>query len=45
MLERLEKKMFDWKDKEFRHADEVYLAVVAALTIVMLLGAALLSSF
>lgn len=31
-------KMFDWKDKEFRHADEVYLAVVAALTIAMLLG-------
>ncbi|CAG1065066.1 hypothetical protein BAC1_00643 [uncultured bacterium] len=38
-------RIFDWKDKEFRHADEVYLAVVAALTIVMLLGAALLSSF
>lgn len=36
-------KMFDWKDKEFRHADEIYIAVVAALTIVMLLGAALLS--
>lgn len=31
-------KMFDWKDMEFRHADEVYLAVVAALTITMLLG-------
>lgn len=31
-------KMFDWKDKEFRHVDEVYLAVVAALTITMLLG-------
>jgi hypothetical protein len=37
--------MFDWKDKEFRHADEVYIAVVAALTIVMLLGAVILSGF
>lgn len=36
-------KMFDWKDKEFRHADEVYVAVVAVLTLVMLLGAAMLS--
>ncbi len=31
-------KIFDWKDKEFRHADEVYLAVVAALVLTMLLG-------
>jgi len=35
-------KMFDWKDMEFRRADEVYLAVVAALTITMLLGFAVL---
>jgi len=35
-------RMFDWKDKEFRHADEVYIAVVAALTIVMLVGGAVL---
>lgn len=34
----LETKMFDWKDKEFRHADEVYIAVVAAITIAMLVG-------
>lgn len=38
-------KIFDWKDKEFRHADEVYIAVVAVITIAMLLGAALLSGF
>lgn len=41
----LETKIFDWKDKEFRYADEVYIAVVAVLTIVMLLGAALLAWF
>lgn len=34
----LETRMFNWKDKEFRHADEVYLGVVAALTLAMLLG-------
>lgn len=36
-------KIFDWKDKEFRHADEVYLAVVAALTLFMLVGALVLT--
>lgn len=38
-------KMFDWHDKEFRHADEVYIAVVALLTIAMLLGFAALYIF
>ncbi len=32
-------KMFDWKDREVRRADEVYIAVVVVLTIAMLLGA------
>lgn len=41
----LETKMFDWHDKEFRHADEVYIAVVAAITIAMLLGFVMLSAF
>lgn len=32
-------RMFNWHDKEFRRADEVYIAVIAALTIGMLIGA------
>lgn len=31
-------KIFDLKDKEFRHADEVYLAVVIVLALAMVLG-------
>lgn len=31
-------KMFDWRDREFRRADEVFVAVVAVLTIAMLVG-------
>lgn len=31
-------KMFDWHDQEFRHADEVYLAVIAILTLAMIIG-------
>lgn len=38
-----ETKMFDWHDKEFRHADEVYIAVVLALTIAMIVGFFVLS--
>ena len=35
-------KIFDLKDKEFRHADEIYLAVVAVLVLTMLLGFAVI---
>ncbi|CAG1065513.1 hypothetical protein BAC1_01096 [uncultured bacterium] len=31
-------RMFDWHDPEFRHADEVYLAIVIALTLAMIIG-------
>lgn len=31
-------KMFDWHDKEFRHADEVYVAVIVILTLAMIIG-------
>jgi len=30
--------MFNWHDAEFRHADEVYLAVIGILTLVMIIG-------
>lgn len=36
-------RIFNWHDKEFRHADEVYIAVVGVLTVVMILGAIVLS--
>ena len=38
----LSTKMFDWKDKEFRRADEIYIAVVGILTVAMIVGAMLL---
>lgn len=31
-------RMFNWHDKEFRRADEVYLAVIAILTLAMIIG-------
>ncbi len=31
-------RIFNWHDREFRHADEVYLAVVIALTLAMVIG-------
>lgn len=33
-----ETRMFNWHDSEFRHADEVYLAVIIALTLIMIIG-------
>ena len=38
-------KIFDWHDPEFRHADEVYLVVVAILVLLMILGYFLLPAF
>ncbi len=38
----LSTKMFDWRDKEIRHADEVYIAIVTVLTLAMVVGAVLL---
>jgi hypothetical protein len=38
----LSTKMFDWRDKEIRHADEIYIAVVSALTLAMIVGFVLL---
>lgn len=31
-------RMFNWHDEEFRHADEVYLAVIGILTLAMIIG-------
>ena len=36
-------KMFNWHDKEFRLADEIYVAVVLGLTLFMIAGAVVLS--
>lgn len=38
-------RMFDWHDDEFRHADEVYIAVVVVLTLAMIIGYFLLPAF
>ncbi len=38
----LSTRMFDWHDKEFRLADEIYIAVVSVLTIAMIVGAVIL---
>jgi len=35
--------MFNWRDKEFRVADEIYVAVVAGLSILMVVGAVVLT--
>lgn len=34
----LSTRMFNWHDPEFRRADEVYLAVIIALTLAMIIG-------
>lgn len=31
-------RMFNWHDKEFKVADEIYVAVVAGLSILMVVG-------
>jgi len=32
-------RIFNWHDKEFRLADEIYVAVVVGLTVLMVIGA------
>lgn len=36
-------RIFNWHDKEFKVADEIYVAVVVGLTVLMVVGAFMLT--